>query len=592
MSRRACLLLCASTTLVLGCPPKTVYDTSPETESPYVYKDTGKVEETGPPDETGDSVDTDETGLPVDTFDTSEPVEPTIAELRLYPDQLAVFPGAEYDLRLVAVDSEGLRVEVACEEAVYWSDDEAVATVDPAIALATAVSEGSTRLWASFGGLEASVALEVIPPGTAEITVVDADTWLPVEVPFGSTPDGTRITGESTGLVQVPIEEPGAITLTAWSDEHIPASIVGTVNRRLVVPVRSLASASAAGVEVSGAVDFSGVPEGEFTDVMVGLSAATIQDHPLCFDLGDLVAEDRTVSIWGVDVDLPGNLFLGTYVETWQGLAEAGDFGVWSLAGSVPIADITAGLNGDAAVIDLLVDNLAAFVHGWSPGWAGLDGEALDIPVAPAVELSELVVVEVPPLSLGFSGDEEPLVLLFDQAADSTHAVVGLGQGTGTVAASRVAEGTVAPAGDSWALAMAQVDGLGSGYGMALSVAAVEGGAAVLPEFQVVPTIDAFSGETREYAFESDLRATLVRVIFEGGAGQQWDLYFPSGPQSGFLSKPQGYSISWGSTQWTLSAVELTGDTFEGLISRGALTDVELAPTALTVGRMGMAFEG
>jgi hypothetical protein len=592
MSRRVCLLLCVSTPLVLGCPPKTVNDTSPETDSPYVYKDTGKVEETDPPIETGDSEPPIDTEPPVDTQDTGDPVEPTISELHLYPDQLVVFPGAEYDLRLVAVDDDGVRSEVACDDAEYWSDDEAVATVDPTLALATAISEGSTTLWASFGGLEASIELEVIPPGTAEITVVDADTWLPLELPFGSTPDGIRVTGEATGLVQVPVEDAGPTTLTAWADDYVPVSIMGTVNRRLVVPVRSQASANAAGVTVSGGVDFTSVPEGEFTDVMVGLTAATIQDHPLCFDLGDLVAEDRTVSIWGVDVDLPGNLFVGTYVETWQGLAESGDFGVWSLAGSVPIADITAGLNGDAAVIDLLVDNLAAFVHGWSPGWVGVDGDVLDIPVAPALELTEPVVVEVPPLSLGFSGDEEPLVLVFDQADDTTHAVVGLGQGTGTVAASRVPMGTISPTCDSWALAMAQVDGLGSGYGMALSVAQVEAGAAVLPEFQVVPTLDAFSGETKEFALESDPRATLVRVVFEGGGGQLWDLYFPSGPQSGSLTKPQGYSISWGSTQWTLSAVELYGDTFEGLISRGAITDTELAPTAQTVGRMGMAFEG
>ena len=326
--------------------------------------------------------------------------------------------------------------------------------------------------------------------------------------------------------------------------------------------------------------------------MVCGLAAATVPVHPLAFDLDDLVAEDRIVSIWGVDVALPGNLFIQTYVETWQGLAAPGDFGVWALAGAVPIEDITAGLNGDSAAIDLLVSNLASFVHGWSPGWTAVEGDSLDIPLAPVTALSELVVVEVPPLSLGFSGDEEPLVLITDQASDGSHAIVGLGQGNGVVDVSRIQEGLVGHGGETWALAMAQVDGLGSGFGMALSAAPVEAGAATLGEFQIVPTLDTFSGHTREFAFDSDPRAELVRIAFEGGSGEPWDLYFASGPQSGVLDRPQGYTISWGATQWTLSAVELSGDTFEGLITRGAITDTELAPTALTVGRMGMGFGG
>jgi hypothetical protein len=579
MNRRSILLLAALPATLLACRPKDAVDSSPDTESPYVYKDTGAVEETAPPLETGDSLPPDETAPPVETGDTGEPVEPDIAELHLYPDMLAVFPGAELDLRLVAVALDGARGDVAFAEALYWSDDPAVAAISEKEPLVTALTEGSTTLWASFGGLEASINLEVIPAGSASFTVVDADTLAPIEAAFGSVPGGTRIVGDAKGVVTVEIEEPGPATFTAWTDAHVPVSIVGTVNRRFVVPVRSQASASAAGVACSGAVDLSGVPAGAYTDVMVGLAAASVPVHPLAFDLGDLVAEDRTVSIWGVDVNLPGNLFVASYVETWQGLAAAGEFGVWSLAGSVPIEEITAGLNGDAAVIDLLVDNIAAFVHGWSPGWTGADGEVLDIPVAPTE-----------PLSLGFSGDEDPLVLITEQVDDASHAVVGLGQGVGTVDAARLVTGSLGDG--SWALAMAQVDGLGSGYGMALSAAPVEAGFAELPEFQIVPTLDTFSGETKEYAFDSDLRAQLVRIEFQGGGGQLWDLYFPSGPQSGVLSKPQGYAISWGDTLWSLSAVELSDDTFEGLIQRGALTDELLAPSALTVGRMGMSFGG
>jgi hypothetical protein len=180
-------------------------------------------------------------------------------------------------------------------------------------------------------------------------------------------------------------------------------------------------------------------------------------------------------------------------------------------------------------------------------------------------------------------------VLVFDQAGDGSFAVAGLGQGNGTVAAQRVPDGGIGH-GASWALAMAQVDGLGSGYGMALSAAPVESGMVELPAFQIVPSLDRFDGHTREYSFETDPRAELVRIVFEGGHGEPWDLYFPSGLQAGVLSRPQGYDIAWGQTQWTLSAIELSADTFEGLVTQGALSDEALAPWALTVGRMGMGF--
>ncbi len=594
MSRRACLLLCtlpATALLNSGCPGKDLVDTTEDTESPYVFEETGGVDESEPLDDTVESLPPEETQPPVETGDTGDPIEPTIADLSLYPDNLAVFPGATWDLRLVAVQDDESSADVEPAKALFASSDEAVATVD-ADGLVTAVAEGTVEIVAAHGGLEATVLLEVIPPGTAEITVVDAATGLPLETAYASTAESGRVSGDETGLVQVPVEEPGPMVLNAWGADMVPVTIVDTVSRRFTVPVRSQDTVDAEGVTLEGDVDFSSVDAGDFTDVKIGLASASVPIHPLCFDVENLIAEDRIVSIWGVNVELPSNLFVGSYVETWQGGTSAGDFGVWALAGAVPIEEITAGLNGDVEVIDVLVDNLEAFMHDWSGGWTGVNGDAMDVPVAPSVELTDVVQVVAPELSLGFSGDENPLVLITDEAYDGTHAVVGLGQGTGDIEALRIADGIVGAGGASWALAMAQVDGLGSGYGMALSAAPVEAGLAELPPFQTVPVIDSFSGETKEFAIESDERAHIVRVTVRGGDGENWDLYFDSGARSGELSKPQGYTYSWGHTDWTMTAVELSGDTFEGLITRGALTDEELAPTALTAGRMGMHFDG
>ncbi len=592
MSRPSCLLLCAVPAILsFGCRDKPGLDTAEDTESPYVYKDTDLVRES-PPGESAESEPPEESEPPVDTVDTGEPIDPvTIDDLDLYPGDLAVFPGATFDTRLVATSLDAERQDVLDQDALYWSGDEAIATIDE-LGLVTALAEGEVELFASHGGLEASVALSVIAPGVAEITVVDADSGLPIEAPWGAVAGSKRTTGDEAGVVQLALEDPGPVNLQAWSGEHVPVTVMNTVSRRLVVPVRSLASEQAAGIVTGGDVDYSGVDTGSFTDIVVGLASATLRTHPLTFDMSDLVADDRIASIWGVDVALPGNLFVRSYVDDWQGRARAGAFGVWSLAGPVPIDDITAGLNGDAEVIEVLVDNLSAFSYGWSDGWAGVDGDELDIPLAPAHSLDELVQVEVPELTLGFSGDETPLVLVADTTSEGDFGIVGLGSGLGTVQALRVPTGVVPGTGEAWALAVAQVGGLGSGYGLVSSAAPVELEQAVLPAFQQVPTLDSFSGTAHDFALSSDERATLVRVSVEGGGGEVMDFCFAGGVQSGELPKPPGYSFSWGTTQWTLTALELTEGSFEGLISSGAIWDDELAPTLLSVGRMGMGFAG
>ncbi|MFH1469189.1 MAG: hypothetical protein ABIO70_32675 [Pseudomonadota bacterium] len=566
--------------VVLGCHPKEPGDSSgQDSEPPFIYRDTGAVVETGDPE----TAAPDDSGPVDDTGDTGG-VEPTITGLELFPGSLAVFPGAAWSLRVVAEGDDGERADVFPEQVTFTSSDEHVVAVDAA-GLASAMAEGEATLAAAFGGREAWVAVEVIPAGYAEITVIDVASGAALAGAWGSTPDSARTTGDAAGLVRVPIEEPGPATFTAWTSEHVPLSVVGTVDRRVVLPLRTLASVHERGVEVAGAVDLTGVDPGAYNDVIVGLAAATIQVHPLCFDLPNLIAEDREVTVWGVDAVLPGNLFVHNAVEDWQGHAAAGDFGVWSLAGAVPIADITAALSGDTGVLDLLMENLDAFAYGFTGGYSGADGEAVVAPVAPSVPLSEPVQVSVPELSLGFSGDEVPLVFVTDRAADGSWAVTGLGWGTGEQVAQRAPLGSVPPGDESWALAVAQVGGLGSGSAMALSAAPVAGGAAAPPAFQTIPVIASFSPETQEYSFSTDPRATLVRVTLAGRHGDVWDLYFPGGEQQGVLHQPQGYGFDFGRTSWTLTAVELWGDTFDGLVGRGSLTDEALAPRAATATR-------
>ena len=574
---------------IVACNDDKAPDSSPDTESPYAFKDTGLAPESTPPEETAETAQETDSPL-IDTHDTGDPGPDPLQALNLYPADLAVHPGATWNLRLVADDADWIRSDVDFKEVKLTSDDSKIATV-AADGTVTAVSVGQTSLRAWYGGAEATADITVLKEGTAEITVVDYDSGAPVEGARASMNGGKRVTTDAHGYALVETDDTGMLSFHAWSDDHAPATIVSTVARRLVVPIRDLESAAAEGVDITGDVDWSGVSSGGADDVQVGLTSASLYVHPISFGIEDLLGDDRKVTWYGIDINLPGNLYIEGTADDYQARAEPGEFGMWSMAGPVPYADILSAAAGLYSPIDVMADNLANFSFGWDGGYEGAGGEELSIDIAPAEPFTDYVAVTVPELSLGFSGDEQPLLLLADETPVGNYAIVGLGQGIGDVLALRATPGVIAGSGESWALAVAQVDDLGSGYGMALSAGRVEASFAELPEFQQIPSLDYFTGDPREYSLTSDERAQLLRLTIVAKDGSVQDLYLAGGATSGEFPKVE-CSFGYGNTDWSLRSMELSADTFEGLTASGRVRDEDLADTILTAATVTQNFTG
>lgn len=586
---RALVPLLLAGALLLGCKgddtaDKDTGDIDTDTDSPYVYQDTSEWVDTSTPQETGDTGDT---SMPVDTGEPDD----TVAALHLHPADFTAGVGATYALRLVSEDVEGELADVDASEFDVTTSDHTVAIVG-GTALVKVMGEGEATLTASWKGHEATATLTATDGNTLELTLLDAETGLPVENGSASLGDDDRTSADEDGRVTLTPSDSGGVWVNAWAKNYIPITIADTVSRDLTVPLRSRCSAEES-VTFAGDSDFSSVDEGSvYEDLSIGLAVASFRHGPLFFDVESLVGEDRTVSIYGVSATIPSNIFVKDMVPDYEGATTPGDFDVWSMAGPVPITDLTSGLNGSGDVLGLLEDNLARFSFGWSGTYTAGEDETVTVDVAPDTPYEEEVTVQIPMLSSGFSGDEEALVLVVDETTSGLHSVTGLGLGTGTVTARRAPTSAVSDVERTHALVIAQADGIGSGEAMAYAAAEVESdGTAMPPDFQDLPSITSFSGSTREYSTSTDADVTLVRITIEGGEGSLRDLVLAGGSQSGTLPAPP-YSFSYGKTTWSLQAFETTTGTFESLASTGTVYDEALADHLVNATSVGQTFSG
>ena len=550
-------------------------DTAPDTDSPYTHRDTSAWVDTSIPVETADSAIQDT--APQDTGDTGID-EPTVDEIALYPDGLTVFTAASYGLRLNA-SVDGSVVAADLELATFASSDEAVATVDTS-GVVTAVGPGTVTLSADYEGQAADVTLTVTEPGTLTVHVEDYETGEPVTEDvwiFGST---FEISGaDEAGLITATLKEAGAVDITAAAEGYVAVTLHGTISRDVTIRMRTVESVEAADVALTGDIDFSKLTAGGVTDLEVGLAAASFYSHPLVYNPEALMSEDRTISIFGIEATLPANLYVADYAETWEGHANAGDFGVWTMAGPVAIADLTSGLNGSSDALALFVDNLSNFSYGWEGGLTGASGDEVAVDLAPSASFDEAVVVTVPDLPNGFYGTEDVLVILLEDTWTDGYATVGMGTGQGEVVAMRVASSAFKESYGSYALALAQVGGLGSGGAIAYSLAAVSDGVATLPEFQEPPVFENWDAETHDFALTSSDDVTMQHLFVACGDGNYREGVMAGGVQKS-ATLPHlrdAMTCSYGRTNWTIWSYELSRGTFEGFATDGDFraSDVE-----------------
>ncbi|MDP6934792.1 MAG: hypothetical protein QGG40_17860, partial [Myxococcota bacterium] len=274
--------------------------------------------------------------------------------------------------------------------------------------------------------------------------------------------------------------------------------------------------------------------------------------------------------------------------ESYELQVPPGQTPVWTLAGPIPVDDLTAGFSDTSSALALLQQHSDRLWWGWDPG-VELDAMELgEVSVSPELSLDEQILVHVGEISTGFSGEEQVLVLLGELYDQHGWIVSGFGVGTTSVAVDRVEDSTIGSS-EQEVVAVAQVGGLGDGGGLCLSRADVTGSEITTPSLMEVSQVVSFDGSTREYEISTDDRAQIVRVRIYGGSDSVRELLHAGGNLTGILPAP-GFTFGHGQTDWTLIAYETQTGTFESLATQGSNTNEDLANRSQAISRIHSEF--
>jgi hypothetical protein len=449
-------------------------------------------------------------------------------------------------------------------------DDPAVATVD-ATGLVTAVAEGTTTLRAQVGGLEATESIEVRADGLAYITILDAYTGAPLEGATVSVVDMDHGSTDASGAIALAVTDGGPVSVSVFYDSSYQAvTYYGTVSRQFTIPLWPLADMGQA-ADLVGDVDFSGVDDADWDELVVGFAASTHPGSLASLELDNLFSPDRSFSVLGVDVSAPANLFVEGIIETYDSSCAVGAVGAWGLAGPFLAEDASSGLNGAEDALELVAANAGNLSWGFTPGGFATSGSTVELDLAPSPKLSDTITVDTPALSLGFQGTEQFFLLTAEERADEGWVPTGLGVGNGSVDIDSAPAGSVADSLATAVYAYAQVGGLGSGGATVASVATEVKGAYSLPELQDVPVVDSWSPATRDLTVTTDAAATFLRVRVEDAKGHAHDLFMPNtGTWTG--NEPNIYSaFARAKADVIVTAVETVDGHFEDWVSGGDL---------------------
>ncbi|MBM4364972.1 MAG: Ig-like domain-containing protein [Deltaproteobacteria bacterium] len=535
MNSLARLGLVPLTLLLVACPAE---DTGKEDSDPgeNLDKETGYVEDTGETGDTGESaVIPDDTGdsAPIDTGDSGQ-VEPGLAGLIAFPRAMVVNPGATYTLDVLAEEMSGDRHPY--DMASFVSLDDTIATVD-AMGVVTAVAVGSTAIVVSGDGVDTRVQIEVRDDYLATVTVIEGSTGLPIEGATVRAATGD-FTTDASGIAYVTVADGGPVMLTTWIDEdHHAVSLANTVGRVFTIPLDAL-SDDEPSATIHGNVDFTDVPEADAGQMVMGLACASVQGALALLDIEDLLADTRTIEVFGVEADAPSNLFAKDYAEDFYAPAFPGDAGAWGLSGPIDIGEVTAGLNGTGDALALLVDHLDDMVWGKRLGLATVADATTETDFAPADAFSDVLNVALPTLPMGFDGTEEMFLMSAERAVPEGWLVTGLGMGSGVAEVQRVPSGSVPGSVQNAVFAFAQAGGLGSGGGVSVAVTGDDGGLAAFPDLLDLPVVDSWDAGSRALTITTDADADIVRVRLVDDNGRLHDIYV-EGSWSGTLDKAQ-----------------------------------------------------
>ncbi|MBK7760690.1 MAG: hypothetical protein IPI35_30655 [Deltaproteobacteria bacterium] len=513
-------------------------------------------------DSGGDDTNADDTGEVVSDWDS----------LSLSPALIRVDVGATFTARAVLFDDVMGTQDAA---ALFGVSDATVLSVDASTGLVTALAEGSAFITADAEGLHAEALVAVQADGALTVTVVDGLTGAPIpsaRVSYGDT----RVTGDADGRATLTVALGAPADISVWVDSggYIPLSVMGAVPRELTLPLRPNSEESGPVATIGGDVLFDGCLKADWDEAIVGIVGPSLQRAPLFINAEDLLAEDRVVKFYGIDVEIPGNLVVQGGAETYETPAHEGDVALWGFAGPMPISEISAGFADVGQAFGAVLAHLDNFRFQAIPGLSASASIALDQPVRPEHSFDQEVVVELAALPEGFLGNEDVLVMLLE-VGEGGMTLTGLGQGTGTLSVGRVAAEAWPVSDGLYALAWAEVGGLGTGGGSVMALVPVEAGFATVTDWMLPPSGAALDAATRALSVTTDAGATGARLYLVGNDGSDRDILLPAGAFTGTVPK-EAPKLQLGRTRWDLIAVETPADTYESLLIGGGFAPLSL----------------
>lgn len=502
--------------------------------------------------------------------------EPAPVGVQVWPSTMLTDPETSWAMRLVATWDDGTVGDGTVGDgtggdsaAIWTSADPSVVSVDSS-GLATAIMAGSTSIRGCVGEVCAEVPVEVREDRVQTVRVVARESGLGLEGVRVMLGQGAEKLTDADGWASLALTEAGTQTISAWTRERVPLTAVGVAHREIVLSLQDQNELSVATNSISGPVDLDGVPRGGAGDLKMGVAAPSFSAGPLLLLPSQLVATDRTLTLYGLEAEVPSNVYIRDVAEDWSVPAQTGTTAIWTLAAPLPISEVTSSLAGVTDVIGLMLEDLDRLVWGWHDGVTLAEGESGTASLAPATELSGRLRVHVGSLPLGFRGDEEMLVMLGELLEPAGFLPVGVGVGRGEVEISYAEVSIGASTGQAVAVA-AQVGGIGSGKGNGLcaSWSPASGPDQVLPPLQQAPAVHLFSPSTREFAVETDARARFVLIGIAGGEeGKYRELLTQGGRVEGTLPN-LGDNFGYGATTWSLIALEMAEGTLHDQLRLG-----------------------
>lgn len=467
----------------------------------------------------------------------------------------------------------------------------------------SSTTEGDAVLTATAEGVEGSGTIHVVAPGSMDLLVVDAATGTAIQgafVSLVSTTGGSAVTaGDGTASVTNAAVS-GPIDLSVRATNYHPVTLYGVKVRDARIPMRPVdppAPGSFKGViDFQEAYDRNDPPSGS---LWVGVAGPSIKGNLLSFGFETLLGPDRSITIAGLTVDAPSNVFVYGITADYEAPAPAGATAAWALGGEVTLQEITdiASNTGSSDLGTILAEAIPIFSRFYYAIESGLTVQANQtlsgIDLVLDTKLARTAKLAIPPRPVT---DPNPLLVAAADLGEEGLVPVGLAVVDGDAALS--AEMKVAPLDDAAFtdssyvfLSVAQEGGTGSGSAdqqiAVLERGVQDVGNVEFPDFFVPPAVSAFTSDaaTRTFDFPTTTGAaftfhTFSRTVVSGSGANavettyEWDVAAGAEATGFVLPALAGTHGAMAGGNWTVQTLGLESRTYESLLAPSSTVDL------------------